>query len=80
MSSAERDASGTMDAVSTPQEGLAALQAAAESGELGMRNVLIYADMDVDIDQFLAAIPLTIEQYGRYVRQVAQWLLDRQWG
>jgi uncharacterized protein YutE (UPF0331/DUF86 family) len=44
----------------------------------GMRNVLIHAYMDLDIDKFLDAIPMTIEQYGRYVEQVARWLLDRQ--
>jgi uncharacterized protein YutE (UPF0331/DUF86 family) len=44
----------------------------------GMRNVLIHAYMDLDIDKFLQAIPMAIEQYGRYVEQVARWLLNRQ--
>jgi uncharacterized protein YutE (UPF0331/DUF86 family) len=44
----------------------------------GMRNVLIHAYIDLDIDKFLGAIPMVIEQYGRYVEQVARWLLERQ--
>jgi hypothetical protein len=27
---------------------------------------------------FLGAIPMAIEQYGRYIEQVARWLLDHQ--
>lgn len=44
----------------------------------GMRNVLIHAYMDLDIDRFIEAIPIAIEQYGRYVEQVARWLLEHQ--
>jgi uncharacterized protein YutE (UPF0331/DUF86 family) len=46
----------------------------------GMRNILIHAYADLDIDKFLAAIPMAIEQYGRYIEQVARWLLERQKG
>jgi uncharacterized protein YutE (UPF0331/DUF86 family) len=43
----------------------------------GLRNVLIHAYMDLDIDKFLEAIPMAIGQYGQYIEQVARWLLDR---
>lgn len=43
---------------------------------IGMRNVLVHAylDLDLDMDRFVGAIPHAIEQYGEYVRQAAGWL------
>jgi hypothetical protein len=29
------------------------------------------------VDRFVAAVPLAIDQYGEYVRQVARWLRER---
>jgi hypothetical protein len=40
--------------------------------------VLIHAYMDLDIDKFLEAIPMALDQYRQYIDQVARWLLDRQ--
>jgi uncharacterized protein YutE (UPF0331/DUF86 family) len=44
----------------------------------GLRNVLIHAYMDLDIDKFLETIPMAIDQYGQYIEQVARWLLERE--
>jgi uncharacterized protein YutE (UPF0331/DUF86 family) len=41
------------------------------------RNILIHDYLVVDDEKFLTAIKLAPEQYGRYVRQVASWLIDR---
>ena len=43
----------------------------------GLRNVLVHAYLDLDVDRLVAAVPLAVEQYGEYVRQVARWLADR---
>lgn len=43
----------------------------------GLRNVLIHAYLDLDVDRFAASVPLAIEQYGRYVQQVGRWLRDQ---
>jgi len=43
-----------------------------------MRNILIHEYLDIDFDRVAAAVPVAIEQYGRYVEQVARWLLERQ--
>lgn len=43
----------------------------------GMRNVLVHSYLDVDYQKVATAIPLAIEQYGEYVRQVACWLQER---
>lgn len=40
----------------------------------GMRNVLVHAYLDLDMDKFVGAVPHAIEQYGEYVRQAAGWL------
>lgn len=42
-----------------------------------LRNVLVHAYVDLDVDRLVAAVPLAVEQYGEYVRQVARWLADR---
>jgi uncharacterized protein YutE (UPF0331/DUF86 family) len=44
------------------------------------RNVLTHDYLDVDDERFLIAIRLAPEQYGRYVEQVATWLLERDGG
>ena len=41
------------------------------------RNILIHDYLDVDDEKFLLAVRLAPEQYGRYVQQVAGWLLKR---
>ncbi|MGH4026557.1 MAG: type VII toxin-antitoxin system HepT family RNase toxin [Pseudonocardiaceae bacterium] len=43
----------------------------------GMRNVLVHNYLDIDYQQVATAIPLAIEQYSEYVRQVARWLRER---
>lgn len=43
----------------------------------GLRNVLVHAYLELDVSQLVAAVPLAVEQYGEYVRQVARWLTDR---
>ncbi|MDQ2709044.1 MAG: DUF86 domain-containing protein [Actinomycetota bacterium] len=50
--------------------------AAALSPSVGTRNVLVHAYLDIDYAQVADAIPLAIEQYRDYVRQVATWLRD----
>jgi hypothetical protein len=41
-----------------------------------MRELL---DMLVSLGEFVAnAVPVAIEQYGRYLREVAGWLAERQ--
>jgi uncharacterized protein YutE (UPF0331/DUF86 family) len=44
---------------------------------VGMRNILIQEYLEIDHDEVAAAVPLAIEQYGRYVEQTAEWLLKR---
>ncbi len=48
--------------------------AAALRPSAGMRNVLVHNYVEVDRDRVAAAIPLAVEQYGEYVRQVAVFL------
>lgn len=43
----------------------------------GTRNVLVHNYLDIDYAQVAVAIPLAIEHYGEYVRQVARWLQQR---
>lgn len=43
-----------------------------------MRNILVLQYLVVDQEKVADAIPAAIEQYGRYVEQVARWLLERQ--
>lgn len=43
----------------------------------GMRNVLVHEYMAVDYQRVAATIPLVIEQYSEYVRQVARWASER---
>ncbi len=43
----------------------------------GLRNILVHAYLDLDVDRFVAAVPLAIDQYGEYIRQVARWLRER---
>jgi uncharacterized protein YutE (UPF0331/DUF86 family) len=43
-----------------------------------LRNVLVHEYLDVDLEKVVAAIPMAIEQYGRYVKEVAGWVLARQ--
>jgi uncharacterized protein YutE (UPF0331/DUF86 family) len=43
----------------------------------GLRNILIHVYLELDLDKFVAAIPLAIDQYGEYVRKVARWLQQR---
>lgn len=43
----------------------------------GLRNVLVHAYVDLDLDRVAAAVPFAIDGYGEYVRQVAGWLRER---
>lgn len=43
-----------------------------------LRNMLVHDYGDVDLERLASAIPLAIEQYGRYVREAARWLVERQ--
>ena len=40
----------------------------------GLRNVLVHQYLDVDPEQVAAAVPLALELYDAYVRQVAGYL------
>lgn len=42
-----------------------------------MRNVLVHAYLDVDHRLVAAAVPMALEQYREYVRQVSGWFLRR---
>lgn len=44
----------------------------------GLRNILIHAYLDLDVDRFVSSIPLAREGFTEYVRQVAGWLLERE--
>ena len=58
--------------------GLMEADLAAEIAQsVGMRNVIVHAYVDLDVDRMIASIPLAAEQYGRYVAQVARWVRDR---
>jgi uncharacterized protein YutE (UPF0331/DUF86 family) len=48
--------------------------AAALAPSVGMRNVIVHAYVDLNVDRMLAAMPLAADQYARYVEQVARWL------
>jgi uncharacterized protein YutE (UPF0331/DUF86 family) len=48
--------------------------AAALHPSVGLRNVLVHNYLDVDPERVAAAVPLALEQYGAYVRQVATFL------
>lgn len=41
------------------------------------RNVLVHAYLEIDHAQVAAAIPLALEFYREYVRQVARWFSER---
>jgi uncharacterized protein YutE (UPF0331/DUF86 family) len=51
--------------------------AAVLAPSAGLRNVLVHAYVDLDVQRLVAAVPLAAEQYGEYVRQVARWVADR---
>lgn len=51
--------------------------AAAFRPSVGMRDVLVHDYLDVDRERVAAAVPLAVEQYGEYVRQVAAYLDTR---
>jgi uncharacterized protein YutE (UPF0331/DUF86 family) len=48
--------------------------AAALAPSVGMRNVIVHAYVDLDVDRMMDAVPLAAEQYSRYVEHVARWL------
>jgi uncharacterized protein YutE (UPF0331/DUF86 family) len=43
----------------------------------GLRNVLVHAYLELDVARLVAAVPLAVDEYGEYVRQVARWVADR---
>ena len=43
----------------------------------GLRNILVHAYLDLDVDRLVVAVPLATDQYGEYVRQVARWVAHR---
>lgn len=51
--------------------------AVALAPSAGLRNVLVHAYVDLDVQRLIAAVPLAAEQYGEYVRQVARWVGER---
>jgi uncharacterized protein YutE (UPF0331/DUF86 family) len=44
---------------------------------VGMRNVLVHDYLETDRELVASAVPLALEQYGDYVRQVARFAADR---
>ena len=51
--------------------------AAALRPSVGMRNVLVHDYLETDRGLVAAAVPLALDQYGEYVRQVARFVADR---
>lgn len=51
--------------------------AKALAPSVGLRNILVYAYVDIDLGRMGVAIPLAARDYGRYVEQVAGWLRQR---
>ncbi|NNG19205.1 DUF86 domain-containing protein [Naumannella sp. ID2617S] len=45
---------------------------------VGMRNVLIHEYVNVDLALVSKAIPLARDQYGQYVRSVAEWVANKE--
>ncbi len=43
----------------------------------GLRNILVHAYLDLDVARLVAAVPLAVDEYGEYIRQVARWLAER---
>lgn len=59
--------------------GLLAPELAEElAPSVGLRDVLVHAYLDLDVDRMLAAVPPAARSYARYVEQVATWLRDRE--
>ncbi len=57
------------------QSGVISSELAADlRPSVGLRNVLVHNYLDVDRERVAAAVPLAVEQYGEYVRQVAGFL------
>ncbi len=54
--------------------------AARLSPSAAMRNVLVHVYLEVDYDRVADAVPLTVEWYGEYVRQVAAWMREHEPG
>ena len=54
--------------------------AARLSPSAAMRNVLVHVYLEVDYDRVTDAVPLTVEWYGEYVRQVAAWMREHEPG
>ena len=51
--------------------------AAALRPSVGMRNVLVHDYLETDRGLVAAAVPLALDQYSEYVRQVARFAADR---
>lgn len=43
---------------------------------VGMRNALVHEYVTIDLDLVASAVPVARDQYGSYVRHVAQWLSE----
>ncbi|MGH3666089.1 MAG: type VII toxin-antitoxin system HepT family RNase toxin [Egibacteraceae bacterium] len=43
----------------------------------GMRNVIVRAYDELDLDRVAGALPLAVDGYRKYVKQVARFLADR---
>lgn len=56
---------------------LDAVLAEALAPSVGLRNILVHAYVDLDVERMMAAVPLAAEQYGCYVEQVARWLREQ---
>lgn len=58
--------------------GMLSRQLADRLGDsVGLRNVLIHACVELDLEIPAASVPAARDQYGDYVRQVARWLRER---
>lgn len=51
--------------------------AAELAASVGLRNVLIHAYLELDLEVLGASIPLARQQYAAYVAQVARWVRDQ---
>lgn len=56
---------------------LRAETSAALQGSTGLRNVLVHEYLETDYALVADAVPLALEEFGDYIRQVARWAREQ---
>ncbi|MGI9015613.1 MAG: hypothetical protein ACR2HR_00665 [Euzebya sp.] len=51
------------------------MDACSAARSTDLRHRLVHEYDDIDLDAVARSLPMAVEQYGRYVRQVADFLL-----